>query len=91
MAVATFKSEFPQNCQNCKHCDRDNFEEEIKNTIITQVISPKHFFAFKSIVLEAVTLYSTLRTKYLWANHSSCLNEYLGKAIMHKSKLRNNS
>ena len=83
MAVATVKSEFPQNCQNCKHCNRDNFEEEIKNTTITQKISPKHFFAFKSIVLEALTLYSTLRTKYLWANHSSFVSEDLSKAIMH--------
>ena len=64
MTVAAFKSEFlhqkPKiiSYRNYKHFDRNNFEEEIKNKLITQKISPKDFLAFKNIVLEALNLHA---------------------------------
>ena len=51
--------------QNYKHFNRNNFEKEIKNTLITQKISPKYFLAFKNIVLEALNFHAPLETKYL--------------------------
>ena len=47
MTGAAFKSEFPQkkpkmdSYLNYKHFNRNHFEEEIENTIITQIPSPK--------------------------------------------------
>ena len=76
MKVAAFKSELPHqkrkmiSYRNYKHFDRNNFEKEIKNTLLLQKISPKNFSAFKN-VLEALNLHAPLKTKYLRANHSS--------------------
>ena len=70
MTVAAFKSGFPYqkpkmiSYRNYKHFDRNNFEKEIKNTLIIQKISPKDFSAFKNIVLEALNLHAPLKTKY---------------------------
>ena len=70
MTVAAFKSEFPHqkpkmiSYRNYKHFDRNNFEKEIKSTLIIQKISPKDFSAFKNIVLEALNLHAPLKTKY---------------------------
>ena len=94
MTVAAFKSEFPHQkpkmiYRNYKHCDRNNFEKEIKNTLIIQKISPKDFSAFKNIVLKALNLHAPLKTKYLRANHSSFISKDLSKASMHRVKLRN--
>ena len=50
---------------------------------------PKDFSAFKNIVLEALNLHAPLKTKYLWENHSTFISKDPSKAIMHKSKLRN--
>ena len=64
MAVATFKSEFPHqkpkiiSCRNYKHFDRNNFEKEIKNTLIIQKISPEDFSVFKIIILKALNLHA---------------------------------
>ena len=52
-------------------------------------ISPKDFSAFKNIVLKALNLHAPLKTKYLRANHSSFISKDLSKAIMHRTKLRN--
>ena len=95
MTVAAFKSEFPHqkpkmiSYRNYKHFDRNNFEKEIKITLLLQKISPKDFSAFKNIVLEALNLHASLETKYLQANHSSFISKGLSKGIMHRSKLRN--
>ena len=53
--------------RNSKQFDRNNFEKEIKNTLITQKVSPKDFLAFKYIVLEALNLHapSKLRNEFL--------------------------
>ena len=75
--------------RNSKLFDRNNFEKEIKNTLITQKVSPKDFLAFKYIVLEALNLHAPLKTKYLQTNHSSFISKDLSKAIKHRSKLRN--
>ena len=97
MTVAAFNSELPHkkprmiSYRNYKHFDRSNFEKEIKNTLILQKqkILLKDFSAFKNIVFEALSLYALLKTKYLLANHSSFISKDLSKAIMHRSKLRN--
>ena len=95
MVLASFKSESPHqkpkmiSYRNYKHFDRNNFEKEIKNTLTIQKISPKDFLPFKNIVLEALNLHAPLKTKYLRANHSSFISKDLSKAIMHRSKLRN--
>ena len=76
MAVAAFKSEFPYqkpnmiSYRNYTHFDKNNFEKEIKSTLIIQKISPKDFSAFKNIVLEALNLHARLKIKYFRANHS---------------------
>ena len=57
--------------------------------LIIQKILPKDFLAFKNIVLEALNLHAPLKTKYLRAHHSSFISKDLSKAIMHRSKLRN--
>ena len=75
MTVAAFKSQLlhqkPKEIsyRNYKHFDRNNFEKEIKNTLILQKISPKDFSAFKNIVLEALNLHAPLKTRYLRVNH----------------------
>ena len=57
MTVAAFKSRFPHqkpkmvSYRNYKYFDRNNFEKEIKNTLLLQKIFPKDFSAFKSIVI----------------------------------------
>ena len=56
---------------------------------ITQKISPKDFLTFKNIVLEPLNLHAPLKTKCLRANHSSFISRDLSKAIMYRSKLRN--
>ena len=95
MTVAAFKSEFlhqkPKmiSYRNYEHFNRNNFEKEIKNTLIIQKISPIDFLAFKNIVLEGLNLHASLRTKYSQANHSSFRSKDCKKAIMHTSKLRN--
>ena len=72
VAVAAFKSELPHqkpkmiSYGNYKQIDRNNFEEEIKETIITQKISHK-YLAFKNIVLETLNLHAHLKIKYLRA------------------------
>ena len=94
IAVAAFKSELPYHkpkmisYRNYKQINRNNFEEEIKKTIITQKISHK-YLAFKNIVLETLNLRAPLKFKYLRAWHSSFIRKDLSKAIMHRSKLRN--
>ena len=71
MTVAAFKSQLlhqkPKEIsyRNYKHFDRNNFEKEIKNTLIIQKISPKDLSAFKNIVLKALNLHALLKTKYL--------------------------
>ena len=93
MAVAALKSEFlhqrPKiiSYRSYKQINRNNFKDEIKNTIITQKISHK-YLAFKNIVLETLNLYAPLKIKYLQANHSSFIKKDLSKAIIHRSKLR---
>ena len=95
--MAEFNSELPHkkpkmiSYRNYKHFDRSNFEKQIKTTFILQKqkISLKDFSAFKNIVFEALNLYALLKTKYLLANHSSFISKGLSKAIMHRSKLRN--
>ena len=58
MTVAAFKSEFPHqkpkmiSYRNYKHFDRNNFEKEIKNTLLLERISPKNFSAFKNMFLK---------------------------------------
>ena len=95
MTVAAFKSEFlhekPKmiSYRNYWHFGRNNFEKEIKNTLIIQTTSPKDFLAFKNIALEALNLHAPLKTKYLRKNHSSLISKDLIKAIMHRSKLTN--
>ena len=95
MTVAAFKSQFRHQKSKMisygayKHFDRNNFEKEIKNTTIIQKISPKDFSAFRNIVLKALNFHALLKTKYLWANHSSFISKDLSKAIMHRTKLRN--
>ena len=55
-----------------------------------QKISSKDFSAFKNIVLiKLAYLHTPLKTKYLRANHSSFTSKDLSKAIMHRTKLRN--
>ena len=62
MTMAAFKTEFTHqkpkmiSYRNCKHFDRNNFEKEIKNTLILQKISLKEFLAFKNIALEATCM-----------------------------------
>ena len=91
--MATFKSEFPHqkpkmiSYRNYKHFDRNNFEKEIKNTLIIQKISPKYFSALKNSVVKTLNLHAPLKTKYLRA-HSSFISKDLSKAIMHRAKLR---
>ena len=93
MAVAAFKSEFlhqrPKiiSYRSYKQINRNNFKDEIKNTIITQKISHK-YLAFKNIVLETLNLYAPLKIKYLQVKHSSFIKKDLSKAIIHRSKLR---
>ena len=95
MTVAAFKSQLLHqkpneiSYRNYKHFDRNNFEKEIKNTLILQKISPKQFSAFKSIVSEALNLHVPLKANILRANHSSFISKDLSKAIMHRSKLTN--
>ena len=75
MTVAEFKSKYSHqrpkmiSYRNYKHLGRINFEKEIKNTFITQKISPKDFLAFKNTFLGALNLHAALKTKYLRANH----------------------
>ena len=62
MTVAGFKSEFPHQkpkifLSKLQALDRNNFEKEIKNTLILQKISPKDFSALKNIVLEVLNLF----------------------------------
>ena len=59
MTVAGFKSELlhqkPKmiSYRNYKHFDRNNFEKEIKNTLLLERISPKNFSAFKNMFLKS--------------------------------------
>ena len=70
MTVAAFKSEFlyqkPKmiSYRNYEHFNRNNFEKEIKNTLIIQKTSPIDFLAFKNIVLEGLNLHASLRTNH---------------------------
>ena len=95
MTMAAFKSEFlhekPKmiSYRNYKHFGRNNFEKEIKNTLIIQKTSPKDFLAFKNLALEALNLHAPLKTKHLRKNHSSPISKDFIKAIMHRSKLTN--
>ena len=72
-----------------KHFDWNNFDKEIKNTLLLQKISSKDFSAFKNIVLEALNLHASLKTKYFRENHWSFISKDLSKANIHRSKLRN--
>ena len=61
MTVAGFKSEFPHQkpkifLSKLQALDRNNFEKEIKNTLILQKIS-EDFSALKNIVLEVLNLF----------------------------------
>ena len=55
MTVGAIKSELPHqkpemiSYQNYQQFDRNDFEEKIKNTLITQKILPKDFLDFKNI------------------------------------------
>ena len=95
MTVAAFKSEFPHQIPkmisywNYKHFHRNNVEKEIKNTLLLQKILPKDFSSFKNIVLKTLNLHAPSKTKYLRANHSSFIGKDLSKAIIHRTKLRN--
>ena len=95
MVLAAFKLESPHqkpkliSYLNYKHFDRNNLEKEIKNTLTIEKVSPKDFLPFKNIVFETLNLHAPLETKYLRANHSSFISKDLSKAIMHRSKLRN--
>ena len=61
MTVAAFKSQFPHqkpkmiSYRNYKHFNRDNFEKEIKKTLIIQKISTKDSLAFKKLFLKLST------------------------------------
>ena len=95
MTMAAFKSEFTHqkpkmiSNRNYKYFDRNNFEKEIKNTLILQKISHKDFSAFKNIVLKALNLHAPLKTKYLRANYPNFIGKDLSKAITHGLKSRN--
>ena len=95
MTVTVFKPEFLHqkptliSYRNYKRFDRNNFEKEIKDTLIIQKISPKDFSAFKNIVIKVLNLHAPLKPKHLRANHSSFISKDLRKAIMHRTKLRN--
>ena len=47
------------------------------------------FEAFKCTIVDTLDKYATLNKRYLSANHSSFLTEELSKAIMNRSRLRN--
>ena len=94
MTMTAFKSEFTHqkpkmiSYRNYKHFHRNNFEKEIKNTLILQKTSPKDFSAFKNIILEALNLHAPLKTKYLRANHPNFIGKDLSKAVIHRLKSR---
>ena len=58
MTMAAFKPEFPYqktkmiSYRNYKHFNKNNFDKEIKNTLIFQKISPKDFLALKALFLK---------------------------------------
>ena len=89
MTVAAFKSGFQYkkpkmiSYRNYKHFDRNNFEKEIKSTLIIQKISPKDFSAFKNIVLECSF------KNQIFTGKPFKFHKFLSKAIMHRSKSRN--
>ena len=47
------------------------------------------FEAFKRTIVDTLDKYAPLKKKYLRANHSNFVTEELSKAIMNRSRLRN--
>ena len=95
MVITVLKSEFPRQqpkvifYRNYKNFDKLKFKEELSNIISAKNIAATDFKAFHSRIIDIVNTFAPLKRKYIRANHSSFITKELSKAIMCRSKLRN--
>ena len=93
LILTLFKSEIPQqrpniiSHQNYKRFDSHTFECVISKK--TEENTSMDFEVFKRTTVDTLDKYAPLKKKYLRANHSNFVTKELSKAIINRSKLRN--
>ena len=75
--------------RNYKGFNETKFRSELTDILYLNIHESRHIEFFKNIFLKALNKHAPIKTKYLRANHSSFVTKELSKAIMLRSKLRN--
>ena len=93
LILTLFKSEIPQQRPNIiSYRIYKRFDGQIFKSVISKKIEENmsmDFEAFKCTIVDTLDKYAPLKKKYLRANHSNFVTEELSKAIMNRSRLRN--
>ena len=75
--------------RNYKGFNETKFRSELTNILDLNIHESRNIEFFKNIFLKVLNKHAPIKTKYLRANHSPFVTKELSKAIMLRSKLRN--
>ena len=66
------------------------FSNELENKLSKLGSLTLNYDLFKNVCMDVINKHAPLKRKYIRANHAECMDNELSKAIMKRSKLRNN-
>ena len=66
------------------------FSNELENKLSKLGSLTLNYDLFKNVCMEVINKHALLKRNYIRANHAECMDNKLSKAIMKRSKLRNN-
>ena len=73
------------------HRDYDNFDNvKFRYDIVTATSNVDHFGMYKSTIFNIFNRHVPIKKKYICANEAPFMSKELYKAIMKRSRLRNN-
>ena len=95
LSVTVMKSYIPKQqpkiikYRKYKGFNETKFRSELTNILDLNIHESRNIEFFKNIFLKVLNKHAPIKTKYLRANHSPFVTKELSKAIMLRSKLRN--
>ena len=91
LIVTVMKSHIPKQQTKLLNTEttETKFRSELTNILDLNIHESRNIDFFKNIFLKVLNKHAPVKTKYLLANHSPFVTKDLRKAIMLRSKLRN--
>ena len=94
MIITVLKSEFKKrepvqvNYRCCKHFDEILYRHDLAYAL-SNLTEPAGYEDFQKLYIEILNIHAPIKKKFVRGNNAPFMNKTLSKAIMHRSKLKN--